>query len=262
MKVDMLGKVAIVTGSGRGIGREIALSLAENGADVVVNCFTRISEGIKVAKEIEELGRKSLFVKADVSNSGQVNDMVKKTIKNFDRLDLLVNNAGINVLVEGRVPIQDFSEDDWDKIIDVDLKGVFLCSKAASQQMIKQGRGKIINISSVVGIVPLRLQSAFAAAKAGVINLTRAMALELAPHKINVNAIAPGSTLTEGTTVLFYSDHKKTEKILSSIPLKRVGTPRDIANAALFLASEDSDYITGNVLVVDGGWTTGYIRDW
>jgi NAD(P)-dependent dehydrogenase (short-subunit alcohol dehydrogenase family) len=262
MKVDLLGKVAIVTGSGRGIGREIALILAENGADVVVNCLNRISEGKKVAREIKELGRKSLFVKADVSNSEHVKSMIKKTIKNFDRVDILVNNAGINVLLEGRVSIQDFSEADWNRIIDVDLKGVFLCSKATSQEMIKEGGGKIINISSVVGIVPLRLQSAFAAAKAGVINLTRAMALELAPHKINVNAIAPGSILTEGTTILFYSDHKKTDEILSSIPLKRPGTPRDIANATLFLASEESNYITGNILVVDGGWTAGYMRDW
>ncbi len=262
MKVNLEGKVAIVTGSGRGIGRAIALSFAENGADVVVNCYTRVSEGIKVVSEIESLGRKSLFIKADVSDPKQVNDFMSRVVENFSRIDVLVNNAGINVLLEGRVPIQNFSETDWDRIINVDLKGVFLCSKSVAQQMIKQRGGKIINISSVAGIVPLRLQSAYVAAKAGVINLTRSMALELAQHNINVNAIAPGSILTEGTTTLFYSDPKKAEKILSSIPLKRPGTPQDIANAALFLASEDSNYVTGSVLVVDGGWTAGYTRDW
>jgi len=262
MKVDLEGKVAIVTGSGRGIGRAIALSFAKNGADVVVNCYSRVSEGMEVAREIEELGRKSLFVRADVSDSRQVNDMMRKVIETFTKIDILVNNAGINVLIEGRKPIQDFSEADWDRIVDVDLKGVFLCSKAAAKQMIKQGGGKIINISSIAGVVPLRLQCAFVAAKAGVINLTRAMALELAPYNINVNAIAPGSILTEGTNKLFYSDPERTKKILSSIPLKRSGTPQDIANAALFLASEDSNYMTGSVIVVDGGWTAGYVRDW
>jgi NAD(P)-dependent dehydrogenase (short-subunit alcohol dehydrogenase family) len=262
MKVNLEGKVAVVTGSGRGIGRAIALNLAENGADVVVNCYTHVSEGVEVARQIEKIGRKSLFLKADISHSKQVNDMMKHVVKAFSRIDVIVNNAGINVLVEGRVPIQDFSDVDWDRIISVDLKGVFLCSKAAAQQMIKHGGGKIINISSVAGIVPLRLQSAFVAAKAGVINLTRSMALELAPHNINVNAIAPGSILTEGTTTLFYSDPKKAERILSSIPLKRPGTPQEIANAALFLASEDSNYVTGSILVVDGGWTAGYTRDW
>jgi len=262
MRVDLEGRVAIVTGSGRGIGRAIALSFAENGANVVVNCYTRVSEGMDVATEIEELGRKSLFVKANVTDSEQVNEMMRQAIKTFGRIDILANNAGINVLIEGRVPIHDFSEADWDRIIDVDLKGVFLCSKAAAQQMIKQGGGKIINISSVAGIVPLRNQSAYVAAKAGVINLTRAMALELAPHGINVNAIAPGSTLTEATKVLFYSDPEKAEKTLSHIPLKRPAEPKDIANAALFLASEDANYITGSVLVVDGGWLAGYARDW
>jgi len=265
MKVDLEGKVAIVTGSGRGIGQAIALSFAENGANVVVNCYTRVSEGIEVAREIEKLGRKSLFVKADISDSEQVNDMMRQVIKTFGRIDILVNNAGVNVGVtseKGRVPIQDFSEAHWDRIIDVNLKGVFLCSKAAAQQMIKQGGGKIINISSVAGIVPLRLQSAYVAAKAGVTNLTRAIALELAPHNINVNVIAPGSILTEGTKALFYSDREKTEKILSYIPLKRPGAPQDIANAALFLASEDSNYVTGSLIVVDGGWTAGYMRDW
>jgi len=264
MKVDLQEKVAIVTGSGRGIGQAIALGLAENGANVVINCFNRVYEGLEVARDIEKLGRKSLFAKADVSSSDQVGSMMKQVLDKFGRIDILVSNAGVNVGStgeEGRVPIQDFSEANWKRIIDVDLNGVFLCSKAAAQQMIKQRVGKIINISSVAGMVALRLQSAFVAAKAGVINLTRAMALELAPYNINVNAVVPGSIVTEGTKALFYSDPEKTEKILSHIPLKRPGTPKDVANAVLFLASEDSAYITGSSVVVDGGWTAGYMRD-
>jgi len=214
-----------------------------------------------VAEEVEKLGRKSLFVQADVGNAAQVEEMMRRTIEAFGQIDVLVNNAGVNVGREGRVPIQDFGEADWDRIINVDLKGVFLCSKAAAQHMIRQGGGKIVNISSIAGIMPLRLQSAFVAAKAGVINLTRAMALELAPHNINVNAIAPGSMENVG----WYHDPSQrslAQSVLSHIPLKRPGKFEEVANVALFLASEDSGYITGSVIVVDGGWTVGYIRDW
>jgi len=261
MKVDLNGKVAIVTGSGRGIGRAIALTFAENGADVVVNCRTE-AEGEKVAEEIKALGRRSLFIKADVSDYAQVKEIVKQVVERFGKIDILVNNAGINVIQEGRVPIHEFSEADWERIIKVDLNGVFYCSKEVAKQMIQQKKGKIINISSIAGIVPLRLQIAYVAAKAGVINLTRGMALELAPYNINVNCIAPGSILTEGTKILFYSDPEKTKKILSCIPLKRPGEPQDIAYAALFLASEEANYITGSTIVVDGGWTAGFVRDW
>lgn len=260
-RVDLEGKVALVTGSGRGIGRAIALGFAENGADVIVNCHSHGSEGMRVAEEVEKLGRKSLFVQADMGNTAQVEEMMRRTIEAFGDVDILVNNAGVNVGREGRVPIHEFAEADWDRIINVDLKGVFLCSKAAAQHMIRQGGGKIINISSIAGIMPLRLQSAFVAAKAGVINLTRAMALELAPHNINVNAIAPGSMENVG----WYHDPSQkalADSVLSHIPLKRPGRFEEVANAALFLASEDSSYITGSVIVVDGGWTAGYIRDW
>jgi len=261
MKVDLEGKVAIVTGSGRGIGRAIALSFAQNGAKVIVNCYANEPQGMEVAKEIEKLGRRSIFVKADVGNAGQVDEMMRRAIEAFGRIDILVNNAGVNVGPEGRVPLQDFREVDWDRIINVDLKGVFLCSKAAAQQMIKQGwGGKIINISSIAGVMPLQRQCAFVAAKAGVINFTRAVALELAPYNIRVNAIAPGSMENVG----WYRDPRQkaiAESVLAHIPLKRPGRFEEIANTALFLASDDSSYITGTTIIVDGGWT-GCIRDW
>lgn len=265
MKVDLNERVALVTGSTRGIGKAIALALAENGAHIILNS-NESRDSDSVALEVKNLGRKSLFIQADVGDSQQVNQMVQQAVEAFGRLDILVNNAGINVGRGGRAPIHEFSEENWKKIINTDLDGVFYCSKYVAKHMISQEKGKIINISSIGGIVPLRLQIAFVAAKAGVVNLTRGMALELAPYNINVNAIAPGSTLTEGTRELFYSPdperQKLAESLLSHVPLKRPAMPEDIANAALFLASDDSDYVTGHILVVDGGWICGYNRDW
>lgn len=261
MKVDLTNKTVIITGSGGAIGKATALMFARNGANIVVSDINEENGKITVG-EIEALGRKAIFLKADVSKPEQMQDMAENVIKTFGGIDILINNAGINVGSEGRKPIHEFTEDNWKKIINIDLDGVFFCSKPIIQEMIKKNYGKIINIGSVVGLVPLRMQCAFAAAKAGVFNLTKAMALELAPYGINVNAIAPGSIIMEGTKKLFYSDPAKAEDLISHIPLKRPGTPEDIANAALFLASEDSNYITGSVLVVDGGWTCGYNREW
>lgn len=261
MKVDLENKIALVTGSTRGIGRAIALSFAKNGATIVVNGRDE-ERGKSVVEEIKALGRESIFVRADVGDQEQVNNLVAQIIEKFGRIDILVNNAGINVGKEGRVPIHEFSEDDWHRTINVDLNGVFYCSKAVAKHMVEQKSGKIINISSIAGIVPLRLQIAFTAAKAGVVNMTRAMALELAPYNIHVNCIAPGSTLVEGTRELFYSDPSMAEKLLSHIPLRRPAEPEEMTGAALFLASKDSDYVTGNILVVDGGWTCGFARDW
>jgi len=262
MKVDLGGKTALVTGAGRNIGRAIALRFAENGADVAVNEIDRVA-GPEVVKEIQALGRRSFFVEADVGDREAVDAMVARVAETFGRLDILVNNAGINLPAEERAPIQGFSDEKWRRILRTDLDGVFYCSRAAAQQMIKQGGGGvIINIASVAGLVPLRLQTSFVAAKAAVVNLTRSMALELAPEGIRVNVIAPGSILTEGTKALFYSDPEKTKRILASIPLKRPGEPDDVAYAALYLASPEAGYVTGSLLVVDGGWTAGYTRDW
>lgn len=261
MKVDLNGKVALVTGSGGAIGCEIALKMAENGADVVVN-DVHPENALKVVREIEAMGRKAIFVQADISCREAMEEMACKAVEAFGKVDILVNNAGTNVGPEGRKPIYEFRDEDWNKLININLNGIYYCSKPIIKNMVERNYGKIINISSVAGLVPLRLQSAFVAAKAGVLELSRAMAIELAPHGILVNAIAPGSIMMEGTKLLFYSDEEKAESMLSHIPLKRPGKPPEIANAALFLASDDSSYMTGSVMVVDGGWTCGYNREW
>lgn len=261
MKIDLENKIALITGSGGAIGRAIALSLAENGANIIINDLNE-ENGNKVIREIEEIGTKAIYIKADVSNPEQMRDMAEQAINTFGRIDILVNNAGVNVGPDGRAPIHEYAEENWSRIIKVDLDGIYFCSKPIVKQMVNQKYGKIINISSITGLVPLRLQCAYTAAKAGVISLTKAMALELAEYGINVNTIAPGSILTEGTKELFYADAAKAESIISHIPLNRPGTPEDIANAALFLAADESNYMTGSVVIVDGGWTCGYIRDW
>jgi len=266
MKVNLTGRVALVTGSARGIGRAIALRFAENGANVVVNDINA-EEGKKTASDIQAIGRKSLFIQADVSKYDQVIAMIDQVEKEMGGIDILVNNAFYaQVGPRARVPIQDYPVDEWLRAIEVDLNGAFYCSKAAANKMIPKKKGRIINISSVAGIVPLRMEIGYVAAKAGVIGLTRAMALELAPYGILVNAIAPGSTLTDVTKALFYTDDgllsKKAQDLLSHIPLHVPGEPDDQANAALYLASDEAKYVTGHVLVVDGGWTAGYVRDW
>jgi len=266
MKVNLQNKVALVTGAARGIGKAIAVLFARNGADVAVNDIDE-SEGGKTSGEIEAMGRKSALFVADVADASEVEKMVGQAINTFGRIDILVNNAGIMVAQEGRVPIHQYKDGDWHRVMTTDLDGVFLCSRAVSRHMVEARTGKIINIGSTAGLVPLRLQSGYVAAKAGVLNLTRSMALELAPYNINVNAIAPGSTLTEVTKALFYSDEaeqkERARSLLSHIPLGRPAMPEDIAYAALFLASEEAGYITGSTMVVDGGWTAGgYARDW
>ena len=256
MSVDLTGRVALVTGAGGAIGGEIVRIFAQNGADVVVNDIDEKS-GRAVANEISETGKKALFISADVGDRDQCQAMAVEIRRSLGRLDILVNNAGINVGPDERHPIHEFSDERWHGIINTDLNGIYYCSKPLINMISEGGHGRIINIGSVVGVVPFRLQSAFAAAKAGVLHLTKAMALELAPLNINVNAIAPGSIMTEGTKALFYADKKRAEAILSHIPLGRAGTPREVANAALFLASDEAGYVTGSVLVVDGGWTCG-----
>ena len=183
----------------------------------------------------------------------------------FSRIDILVNNAGINT-VKDRVPLDEYHRDDWDKILRVDLTGVFVVSQAVIPRLVAAGGGRIVNIASVAGLVPLRLQSAFVAAKAGVVNLTKSMALELAPRGILVNSVAPGSVLTQGTQALFYgADGTYSERaasLVSHIPLGRPGTPEEIAHAVLFLVAPEASYVNGAVLTVDGGWTAGYHREW
>lgn len=261
MQVDLKEKVVIVTGGGGAIGAAMACAFAANGAKVVVAGRTKKTLDLTVDK-IKEQGGVAAAVIADVSDPQSAASMVSETVNIFGRLDVLVNNAGINGGPNDRKPIHEYSEELWSRIIGVDLNGIFYCSKPAVLQMIRQGQGgNIINIGSIVGVTPLRLQCAFAAAKAGVFNLTKAMALELAPENIRVNGIAPGSIMFEGTKALFYADPVKAEAMMSHIPQHRPGEPEDIAGMACFLASEDASYITGSINIVDGGWTCGYARD-
>lgn len=259
MQVDLKGKVSLVTGAARGIGQSIADTFHKNGAQVV---YTDIDEATLQAAAAGHENRLPLVM--DVTNAEQVESAVAKTVKQFGRLDILVNNAGVNTIAN-RVPIDEFPRWEWDRILNVDLTGLYLVSQAAVKVMRGQGSGKIINIASIAGLVPLRLQSAFVAAKAGVVNLTKSMALELGPHGILVNAIAPGSTLTDGTRQLFYGAdgkfHDRVQRMLDHIPLGRPGSVEEIAHAALFLAAPESSYVHGTVLTVDGGWTAGYSRD-
>ncbi len=259
MKVGLTGKVALVTGAASGIGRAIAEAFCANGAHVL---FTDID--IEAARLAAEPWPNAVAMKLDVSNLEQVEKVVSKTLRRFGRLDILVNNAGVNTL-DHRVNIDRFPPAEWHRIINIDLTGLYFVSHIAARPMILQKSGRIINISSVVGLVPMRLQSPFVAAKAGVVNLTKSMALELGPQGILVNAIAPGSIVTESTRALFYGEHAKfkdgVKNLLAHIPLGRPGQPEEVAHAALFLAAPESSYINGHVLTVDGGWTAGYTRE-
>ena len=264
MKVALEGQVALVTGGAQGIGRAIVDALIENGAQVaIVDIDT--AAGTETAEEIRQTGGTCLFVEGDVSNVAQMEVVAQQVAEHFGTIQLLVNNAGINTRSD-RVPIHQYALADWQRILDIDLTGVFATSRAVVPHMLKNATGRIVNISSIAGLVPLRLQSAYVAAKAGVANLTRSMALELGPQGILVNAVAPGSTLTRGTEALFYgADGAYTENaasLLSHIPLGRPGKTTEIAAAVLFLVSPDASYISGTILTVDGGWTAGYTRDW
>jgi 3-oxoacyl-[acyl-carrier protein] reductase len=258
MRVDLQGKVALVTGAARGIGRAIADRLAANGASVVYT-------DVDIAGAKDAAGAAHLALPLDVTDEAQVERAIATTLERLGRLDILVNNAGIGTGPEDRRGIEGVSTAQWRRVIDVDLTGVFLVSRAGAAAMIAQRGGRIINIASVVGLVPLRLQSAYVAAKAGVVNLTKSMALELAPHGILVNAIAPGSTETDAWQGWIADASSEQQalyaRLMSHIPLARAAQPEEIAHAALFLAAPASSYITGHVLTVDGGWTAGYSRD-
>jgi NAD(P)-dependent dehydrogenase (short-subunit alcohol dehydrogenase family) len=260
MRCDLNGKVSLVTGAARGIGQAIADRLAANGSRVV---YTDLS--LVEAESAASRSPGSLAIALDVSNPDQIAQALDRILAEFGRLDYLYNNAGVNTPGEKRVTIEDFPRSEWDRVLSVDLTGLFEMSKAAARVMRTQREGRIINIASIAGLVPLRLQSAFIAAKAAVVNLTRGMALELGPKGILVNAIAPGSTLTEGTRALFYGEdgsfHHNVQRMLDHVPLGRPGTVDEIAVAALFLADPENSYMNGHILTVDGGWTAGYTRD-
>ncbi|MBA7621990.1 3-oxoacyl-[acyl-carrier-protein] reductase FabG [subsurface metagenome] len=241
--MDLSGKVAIVTGSARGIGREIALRLAEAGANIVIS---DIADAEPVAEEVKKMGRQSLAVMTDVTSASDVAGLVEKAIEKFGRIDILVNNAGI---ARDQLLMR-MSDEDWEAVLNVNLKSVFLCTRAVLRHMVKQRWGRIISISSIVGIVGNPGQANYASSKAGVIGFTKTIAREVGSRGITANAIAPGFIVSRMTEQL--SEEQKGE-MLKRIPLGSLGTPRDVAEAVAFLASEEARYITAQVLGVDGG---------
>ncbi|MBW6409849.1 3-oxoacyl-[acyl-carrier-protein] reductase [Clostridium weizhouense] len=240
------GKCAIITGAARGIGKAIALKLASLGANIVLNYRSSEDEAKIVAAEIEKMGVEVLTVKGDISNLNEVENLINTAKERFGIIDIIVNNAGITK----DTLILRMKEEDFDSIIDVNLKGVFNCLKSVTPVMVKQKHGKIINISSVVGVVGNAGQVNYAASKAGVIGMTKSLAKELGGRGINVNAVAPGFIETDMTSTL---GDKVKEEAKKNIPLKKFGTTEDVAGVVAFLASEDSKYITGQVINVDGG---------
>jgi NAD(P)-dependent dehydrogenase (short-subunit alcohol dehydrogenase family) len=249
--------VALITGSGSGIGKGIALAFARQGADIALNDID-LASAEKVAKMIEDLGRSFLVLKGDISQSSQVSAIVSHIMDEWGKIDILVNNAGI---FNEMVPTHERSEEEWSRVVDIHLKGAFLCSKYAGRAMIeKRAGGNVINVASITGLAGFPNRSAYGPAKSGIINLTKTMAVEWAPYGIRVNAIAPGYILTEGAEKMFLSGEVKEEPLKKRIPLGRLGTVEEVARVALFLASEESSYITGETITVDGGWMAyGYL---
>ena len=240
------GKNVLVTGASRGIGKSIALELASKGANVAINYAGNEARAQAVVEEIEKMGVKSFKIQADVSQEADVKAMIKEVIKQFSTLDILVNNAGVtkdNLLMR-------MKEEEFDQVIDINLKGVFLCTKAVTRHMMKQRSGKIINVASIVGVSGNPGQANYVAAKAGVIGMTKSVAQELASRNILVNAVAPGFISTDMTDAL---TKEQQEAILSRIPLAKLGTPENVANVVRFLASDDANYITGQTIHIDGG---------
>jgi NAD(P)-dependent dehydrogenase (short-subunit alcohol dehydrogenase family) len=264
MQVDLKGQVALITGGAQGIGRAIAKRLAANGAAVAL-IDIEAERAQQSAGELQAAGHAAAAFAGDVADAGRIREVVRQVVDRFGPISILINNAGINTLHDRR-PLHEYADEDWDRILRVDLTGVFVVSKVVVPVLLQRGGGRIINIASIAGLVPLRLQSAYVAAKAGVVNLTRSMALELGPSGILVNAVAPGSIMTRGTEALFYGRDgafsEKAASLLSHVPLGRPGTPEEIAHAVLFLAAPEASYVNGAVLTVDGGWTAGYTRDW
>jgi len=262
---ELKNKVAIVTGARRGMGRTHALVLAKAGAKVVVSDISQ-EECQKVVDEIKKTGGEGLAVKCDVGNKKEVDEMVKKTVEKFGKVDILVNNAGICQFK----PFLELTEEEWDRTLNINLKGYFLCAQAAAKEMVKQkspnqsklGTGQagvIINIASVaMGQVGVGFPTLahYCASKGGIVGMTETLALELAPYNIRVNAIAPGAIDTP-MIASTKQDPKTMEATLSRIPLRRVGKPEEVSNLVLFLASEQSSYMTGSTVVIDGGWLAG-----
>lgn len=244
--IDLKGRVALITGGSRGIGKAIAIKFASLGADIAINYTSREESALEAKKEIEDMGVKCFIIKCDISNFEDSQNMVNEVINEYSKIDILVNNAGITK--DGL--LMKMKEEDFDKVISVNLKGVFNCTKAVTRSMMKQKYGKIINMASVVGVMGNAGQSNYCASKAGVIGFTKSTARELASRNITINAIAPGFIESDMTNVL---KDKVKAAYESSIPMKKMGKTEDVANVAAFLASDISSYVTGQTINVDGG---------
>jgi glucose 1-dehydrogenase len=252
--MKLTGKVALVTGSSQGIGRGIVTRFAQEGADVVIN-YNRTPGGAQeVLREVEAAGRRGLIVQADIGNVNETRKLITSTVEHFGRLDILVNNAG----VETHAPFWEVKEEDYDKVLNINLKGVFFATQAMVQHLMRTKRqGKIINISSVHEELPFPNFTAYCASKGGLKMITRNLAVELGPLGITINSIAPGAIETPINAKLL-NDPKKLNSLLGQIPLARLGKPKDVAGIAVFLASDDADYVTGSTYYVDGGLTWFY----
>ncbi len=247
---DLTGKVAIVTGGYSGIGRGISEGLAEAGANVVI-CARNLGRCQEACSEIEKLGVKALPIRCDVTRTDEVNNLIETTVKEFGKVDILVNNAGI---IGGRKPIIETSDEDWDTTLNINLKGAFLCSRAAAREMIKRNEGKIINVSSISAFIGTAALGGYCASKRGLVQLTRVMALELVEYNIQVNAICPGSILTPMNYEYFTTQPGK-GTIKRDIPMGRIGDANELKGIAVYLASPASSFATGTCIVVDGGQT-------
>lgn len=251
---ELKGKVAIITGARRGMGRTHALTLAKAGAKVVVSDISQ-EDCEKVVEEIRKDGGEAIAIKCDVSKKEEVDEMVKKTVDEFGKIDILVNNAGIADFK----PFLEMTEEDWNRTIDINLKGYFLCAQAAAKEMAKQKAGVIVNIASVaMGQQGIGFPNIvhYCASKGGIAGMTEALAVELAPYNIRVNAVSPGMIDTPMIDPI-KQDEKTIEAMMAKIPMRRAGEPEEVSNLVLFLASDESSYMTGSVVVVDGGWLAG-----
>ncbi len=249
------GRTALVTGASSGIGKSIALAMAQAGADVALDYIGDPTSADDVARQIRDMGRRTAEIEADISNADQVRHLVYQTIEELGKLDTLVNNAGMQI----KKPFWELTPELWDKMVSVDLRGTFLVTLYTVQKMMKSGGGRIINITSVHQLIPKPNFAPYCAAKAGVGMLTRTLGVDLAPYKININAIAPGAIATPMNQDVL-DDPDKLKRVLSQIPWGRMGKPEEIASMAVYLASDAADYITGATFVIDGGLTQQVVQ--
>jgi NAD(P)-dependent dehydrogenase (short-subunit alcohol dehydrogenase family) len=245
---DLTGKVAIITGGYQGLGRGIAEGLAEAGSDVVM-CARNYDRCAEACSEIAKLGGKTLPIRCDISKSEEVKKLVSETVNEMGKIDILVNNAGVG---GSEKPIIEMSDEDWDHAVDIDLRGAFLCTREAAKEMIKQGGGKIINVSSIAAFIAMANMSAYCASKGGLLQLTKVMALEFIPYNIQVNALCPGYFLTPMNRKFFESEVGQ-KIIRKNIPMGRLGNPEELKGTAIYLASSATDFMTGSAIVIDGG---------